>query len=472
MALNIFETMNAGIDTLVASLSKVTLEDAKPFKEIILGEGSYGKVRQVSPNKVVKTGDFFNKADRDHCKENIAEIAFLSTYRGVPFIPEIHSVEVKKGKVSFYQTYAGKTLSDMAYDLTFAQRVSILPSLMIQLARALCWMKENRIVHMDIKPSNICVDNGKLTIIDWGFVCRESVFAPSYNGTEQFADPGHIDSGGVPNDCAYDMFGVGMTLIYFLTKSYVNDREWMKIINDQEEVYSQSKVKLLKTGLASILDDKGKPIYRLLKKMILLNKKKRLTPVQFYESDALKDHRSGWELYKKTFDTSGLPLFAPEVSEVIDFCTEKIAQFSTSYFIYNAASIFLRYVKKAGLVDVNKTYLFSASMYVSKLVENYDVDMARYINIEIPPGASAFKRAEIMEASMKKFAKTVLKIFEVLDWKLFNTGAEYDAVESDKVELNAVKKTLSELYTDNLFLINSLEGRKKMFLTELTQHSK
>jgi serine/threonine protein kinase len=250
----------------------------------LLGSGSYGKVYMVN-NLAKKVMDYKYDDGILHDK-NLNEVAFLSTYRNVPFIPKFNSVKIKDSKIEMLMEYCGINLEKYAMSIPYIERIKMIPSLMSQFGKMLWWMSNQNIAHVDIKPTNICIDkNGNIKLIDWGFV---TYLSKQYNrniyGTNYFADPQTLVSGSLTKN--YDIYSVGMTLCWFLTKSYQYD-DFNNTINSlkckmlKEEIHYEN----INTFLGDYVKEsmyknikKGDLYYELICRMINIDNKKRITP--------------------------------------------------------------------------------------------------------------------------------------------------------------------------------------------------
>lgn len=112
-------------------------------------------------------------------------------------------------------------------------------------------LHENDIVHLDIKPGNILVNDGHIRLIDFGisrFISRGSIinsFAP--NGTKYFISP-ELFRGIV--GCCCDIYSTGMSLRCLL----LNQSERLKS-NDPDELLVEKKSLLPLHADDSYVDD-------------------------------------------------------------------------------------------------------------------------------------------------------------------------------------------------------------------------
>ena len=120
-----------------------------------IGKGGFGTV------SIVPGTDMVEKTMKLKCDENIKEISFLSSYRNVPFVSKLHKLDfnVKNNSIKMTMLNAGKTLKDMKKNFTTAEKIEMVPEMLIQMVRILLWMNQEQILHCDIKPANICMDS-------------------------------------------------------------------------------------------------------------------------------------------------------------------------------------------------------------------------------------------------------------------------------------------------------------------------
>ena len=119
-------------------------------------------------------------------------------------------------------TYSGWNLARKTNILNYTDRLNYLPQLLIQMNNILCFLKKNKLVHMDIKPANVCWGNNEqpnLILIDYGFLIPESEDSFNHIGTYAYADPTYLKRRS--RDCNYDMFSTGLLLLSWLQKIYL-----------------------------------------------------------------------------------------------------------------------------------------------------------------------------------------------------------------------------------------------------------
>ena len=202
------------------------LDDITEYKKI--GEGSYGSVYRS------KATGYAIKKCKIH-ELNIIEIIYMKSleakcggnYRD--YIPTIIKANMADANLYITMNYCGVHMSTFANYIPYERRIRFIPSIISQMAKFLMWLKENKLVHMDIKCENICVqsvgENIVLKFIDFGFASIYCKHSDSYVGTHSYADPKFITESKNHQICpAYDMFSCGITIASFISKKYINAR--------------------------------------------------------------------------------------------------------------------------------------------------------------------------------------------------------------------------------------------------------
>lgn len=185
---------------------------------IKIGKGAYGSVFETPEKTIIKKMKFI---EGDEIVEpNLREICFLATIKNTPYFSEFIKVEKKDNDILLHQKYKGTSLKSLSRSQTFDERKRFFPTLIRELAKILCILKNLNVVHRDIKDANICVDDNKISLIDFGLiktVNKNQVF-DGYNGTEYNRDLKVDDEDKI--DWKYDMFSSGSTLFTYLKGSY------------------------------------------------------------------------------------------------------------------------------------------------------------------------------------------------------------------------------------------------------------
>jgi serine/threonine protein kinase len=191
----------------------------------LLAKGSYGKCYINSDKTIVK------KQIRIKYYGVLNELLFLNTFctekerierieRIEKFLPILYKYQLHKKKIVLSISYEGHNLEYLAKKVQLSDKLILMPSLIIQIFSMLKWLKKNKIIHMDIKPENICISyptdltNPKLKLIDFGFTIPYTDSSMLYYGTPSFAEPTYFSTR--KHSYRYDMYSAGITLFYIL----------------------------------------------------------------------------------------------------------------------------------------------------------------------------------------------------------------------------------------------------------------
>lgn len=146
-----------------------------------IGQGSYGEVFEHGTGSVIKKIDKFDKIG-SNCLEltSICELAILSQNRWSN-IPKLENVKLSSDRRTndtycVQMEHGGITLLQYAKQLTYRQRVNILPWIGYQIVKAALALRSNGIIHTDIKSANVLInDDLTVSIIDFGICSFETL---------------------------------------------------------------------------------------------------------------------------------------------------------------------------------------------------------------------------------------------------------------------------------------------------------
>uniref|UniRef100_A0A7C5AK38 Serine/threonine protein kinase n=1 Tax=Desulfobacca acetoxidans TaxID=60893 RepID=A0A7C5AK38_9BACT len=199
-----------------------------------LGQGSFGEVWLVRDTEVVgELRQYVAKiplspaANPKFRKE--AEISRrLSPHPGVVKLVEVLEEE---GKVILIQEYvAGRTLADM---LSEELPPAFLEHLILQLIDVVAHAHQHRIMHRDIKPGNIIVqDDGTLKLLDFGAakILREKDISATMVGSRPFMAPEQIMG---KSEIRSDIWAIGVLMYLLYTGELPFYSEVEKLLIDQ-----------------------------------------------------------------------------------------------------------------------------------------------------------------------------------------------------------------------------------------------
>lgn len=292
-----------------------------------IGQGSYGEVFESDTGSVIKQIDKFDKFDKtaSFCLEltSICELSILSKNRWSN-IPKLENVELsrdRKGKDIYCVQieHGGITLLEYARQLSFQERIKVLPWIGYQLVKTALSLRSNGIVHTDIKSANVLINNDlKVSIIDFG-ICSFEILGQvdSYyvcdKGTTMCKDwgtycicPPETFTLNVWSVDKFMTWSIGITLCEFLfsTHSFI----YNCVMNDTEKQYYKKFYKndnVIKNIFATFFSNKIKKfekyltsfhsftelplnIIDLLQKMMTLNYNNRATLEELIHHNSFK----------------------------------------------------------------------------------------------------------------------------------------------------------------------------------------
>lgn len=250
------------------STHAIQLIKNKFYNSIKIGEGTYGEVyiHNINSRKyVTKIADIAT---------SIVEIAFFKKIcnKKNTFFPYLYDMYINNKNIHIIMSYCGMTLHDKAFNLSFSERIGYLPQLFEQMINILTWFDSNNLIHMDIKPSNICWglhDEPYLKIIDFGFVSYANDIKKHHIGTHVFADPSYHKYRN--HETSYDVFSTGLTLICWLTKAHLNEKNIISLGLDDD----LKLLDMIPTSLIYEHPNINREIFTSILQMIKLDEKKR-----------------------------------------------------------------------------------------------------------------------------------------------------------------------------------------------------
>lgn len=199
--------------------SKLMIEnfEIKKFNEmILLGEGGFGKVylnlynsRQVA----VKRANINKESEEQTNARILRELNILKLFTNKYIIKAYGVVEIEKQLCLVIEYCNGNSLKQNLENLTSFQKLII----MKKVAIALTAMHAKKIIHCDIKPSNILLHKGKSVdpkIIDFGLAVINDEVIKKVGFTKEYADPDHLAARII--DSATDVWSYGMTYFHAL----------------------------------------------------------------------------------------------------------------------------------------------------------------------------------------------------------------------------------------------------------------
>jgi hypothetical protein len=199
--------------------SKLMIEnfEIKKFNEmILLGEGGFGKVylNLYNSRKVaVKRPDINKESEEQTNARILRELNILKLFTNKYIIKAYGVVEIEKQLCLVIEYCNGNSLKQNLENLTSSQKLVI----MKKIAIALTVMHNKKIIHCDIKPSNILLHKGKSVmpkIIDFGLAVINDEVIKKVGFTKEYADPDQLAARII--DSSTDVWSYGMTYFHVL----------------------------------------------------------------------------------------------------------------------------------------------------------------------------------------------------------------------------------------------------------------
>lgn len=257
--------------------------------------GAYGKVYKKNNSSVIKKTKILNDST-ELSQQNLHEVIFSKIFRHSN-IADVKSIVIKDDEYHIEMVKYDISLEEFIKRYKYIERLKHLDNIFYQLVCALHFIHINGLIHGDLKPRNIMYNNSEkiIKIIDFGCISTFR-FLSEHNTlcTLHFRPPEGFKKfkNGI-YDGKFDIWSLGATIYYYLTKDYI-----INIEDDSDEKYIEEFEKLMKIGNKVRINVKiEKNIKLLLKKMLYYDPKKRIS------IDELINHK-----YFKKYDKIGSPL--------------------------------------------------------------------------------------------------------------------------------------------------------------------
>ena len=383
-----------------------TPKKLSPPCNVIIGAGSYGTVYEGENNTVIK--------EVEGNEEDFIEIMFLKSFGNEysqQFIPKIQNIFIED-KIKIVLNDCGKDLVKICRNTSYTNRIELIPRLLCQMGRILMWTKKHNIAHMDIKTDNFCLDSKQnLYLIDWGFVGPVCKNSSSYVGTHQFADPVYLKKQTRPNiSHEYDMFSCGMTIIHFISKNYVDiQKDFTKSLEDDVKI---------STVWTDISNEIGEDYVTLLKKMIDLDPKTRLTPSELYNYPAFDELRKEYPILeepeRKLFDFDD-SIRSGDINEkmvniLIEWIREVAEKYKLEHILNHTTKLIYKITNKINIKRKDYQGYGVACFMISNFIFNSQIEVFEFRD------ATYVTNNTYTQDQIKKY---VVEILELLDWNVY-----------------------------------------------------
>jgi serine/threonine protein kinase len=310
----------------------INTEFLKDFNNMELKENYDWEIISVSKDDTNKRSVFcgINKNDKNDCihvkqfkifieqnsdkeiKQIITEINFLCLLQKYDCIVKLDDIILDKvvNTQKLYLIFKGNTISlNKMIQSEYYNNLNnndLIKWIIFQISYGLYILHSNKIIHNDIKPSNILInEEGSIFISDFGSACFSNEENDTY--TLYYASPEFLNN-FEKRDEKYDMWALGVIII----ELFIKENKYFNYKKDNSE--SQLKCILSKFGLTENLEKndinniinsdeskyefnigeieskiKDKNVIELIKNLVVLNPKKRFTAEQVLKSKYFED---------------------------------------------------------------------------------------------------------------------------------------------------------------------------------------
>jgi WD40 repeat protein len=212
------DTLPQPAESVPGDVDPVTLTIHHYIIESELAHGGLGRVlvardRRLGRKVALKVPLHPNEAPRF-----AHEVRITSRLQHPSIVPLYEAGRLPSGQPFFaMKLMAGRTLSEaISGARTPAERLALLPSI-IAVADAVAYAHDQKIVHRDVKPSNVVLgDFGEAVLLDWGVARELSASSPDDGiaGTPSYMAP--EQAAGAPLDPRFDVYALGAMLHHVL----------------------------------------------------------------------------------------------------------------------------------------------------------------------------------------------------------------------------------------------------------------
>ncbi|KAK7488330.1 hypothetical protein BaRGS_00020489 [Batillaria attramentaria] len=249
-----------------------------------IGRGKFAVVRKcvhIESGEVVAAKVIRKRRKGKSCREEILrEVVMLEYAMAHPRLVSLREVYETPSELILVTEYCsgGELFHECVIEESFSEKDVV--HLMVQILEGLCYLHENNIVHLDLKPQNILLTEpfpkGDIKICDLGFACLTNTGEDIRDiiGTPDYVAPEVLDY--EPLSIQTDMWSLGVLAYVMLTacSPFAGD-------NQQETFCNISQVKLdFPADLFSKISSEATDF---IKKLLVKDPRGRMTARQCFE---------------------------------------------------------------------------------------------------------------------------------------------------------------------------------------------
>ena len=183
-----------------------------------LGEGAASRV-YLARHIILGQERAIKCINRSHASyEQVKQEADMMLHLRSPFIPEVYDIEEDEENLYIIEEYmeGESLLSYMEREQPISEQMVV--RLTVQVCELMKYLhtREVPILYLDLKPSNLKIQNGQIKLLDFGSAkCKGRYDQGSVTGTRGFAAPELYSSGELGESA--DIYGIGMLMYYLMT---------------------------------------------------------------------------------------------------------------------------------------------------------------------------------------------------------------------------------------------------------------
>lgn len=264
-----------------------------------ISNGTYGKIIKIDATTLLKVTDKLNTNDTTYLRQNIHESVFLASVKHKNIV-ECRSIKIYQNKIFMELERGEMTLHDFICKTDFTERLSKLKGIFFQLIKVLCFIHKNNFIHGDLKPNNIIYnpETNIIKLIDFGGICsfrlsnsHRPICTHSFCPPEGYKE---LNKNSAVTD-KFDIWSLGMTIYYYLTKTYLMDFK-----SDKVECYIgefKNNMNVRETpNIGWLINRVDKNIFKLLHNMLIYDKNKRISSHELLSNEIFNEFRKNEEI--------------------------------------------------------------------------------------------------------------------------------------------------------------------------------
>ncbi len=257
---------------------------------------------------------FFSFKNSNEISQILKEIYFLILLRDQKYFVKINDIFFDKEYKRLFLVFKGncvslnKLINYKAND--YLSNNDLIKWIIYQISFGLYILHYNNIIHNDIKPSNILIDEeGGITICDFGSASYKN--KESYSYTRYYSSPEFLNNTNMIRDEKSDMWALGVIIV----ELYLKKNRYFKSDDEEKTIENQLKFIFAKFGMENIQkeninkiinDDinsekyklkseeiesqiKDKDAIDLINNLLVINPKKRYTALEVLKSKYLTE---------------------------------------------------------------------------------------------------------------------------------------------------------------------------------------